>query len=215
MRPFSTIALGVKLSPLGVGAEVATPLARSFNLRGAANFVNIGYGFSEDGANYEGEMHFRSGQAMLDWFPFHGAFHISPGVLIYRSQLFAAASVPAGAQFELGDNGFTSSPADPVHGSATLTFGRSLMPQIMMGWGNLLPRSGRRWSVPFEVGAAYMGHNLVQLNLQGTACVQYGCLSTSDPTIQQSIQAEQATFNEDLKRAQVYPILSTGFAYRF
>jgi hypothetical protein len=68
-----------------------------------------------------------------------------------------------------------------------------------------------------------MGHPAVQLDLEGTACMQIDqqgyqgtqCLSTSDPSIQQSVNAEQATLNEALKRLQVYPIVSLGFSYRF
>jgi hypothetical protein len=89
------------------------------------------------------------------------------------------------------------------------------MPSLLFGFGNMIPRSGRHWSVPFEVGAAYMGHNAVQLNLQGTVCTQDGCLSMSNPMIQQSLLLEQSNLNESIKRLQAYPILSTGIAYRF
>jgi len=51
--------------------------------------------------------------------------------------------------------------------------------------------------------------------LQGTACMQSGCLSTSTPAIQQSILSEQNNLNESMKRLQAYPIISTGFAFRF
>lgn len=175
----------------------------------------MGYDFGVDGANYNFDLHLRNGQVSVDWFPFHGGFHISPGVVIYKSQLSGAANVPAGNSFQLGNDTFTSSTTDPVHGDASLTFGRTLMPSIMFGFSNMIPRSGRHWSVPFEIGAAYMGHNSVHLNLQGTACVQYGCMSTSDPTIQQDVVAEQGNLNESIRRLQAYPIISTGFAFRF
>jgi len=213
--PFSTFAVGTKMTSLGTGVEVATPLTRSLNLRGGTNFFNLGYGFGVDGANYNFDLHLRTGQASIDWFPFHGGFHISPGVLIYKSDLSGAANVPGGNTFQLGSSSFTSSTTDPVHGNASLTFGRTLMPSLMFGWGNMIPRSGRHWSFPFEVGAAYTGHNAVHLNLQGTACMPSGCLSTSTPAIQQSILSEQNNLNESMKRLQAYPIISTGFAFRF
>jgi hypothetical protein len=204
------------MTSLGAGIEVATPLSRSLNLRGRASFFDYAYGFGFDGADYSWALQFRTGQMNLDWFPFHGGFHISPGILIYKNQLSAAADVPAGNSFSLGQQTFTSSTTDPVHGSASLSYGKSLMPSIMFGWGNIIPRSGRHWSVPFEFGAAYTGHTTIQLNLQGTACASsYGCMSTSDPTIQQSIVEEESNLNESIKRLQAYPLLSTGFAYRF
>jgi hypothetical protein len=213
--PFSTVAFGVKMSTLGAGIELATPLSRSLNLRGGASLLDVTYPFSVDGTNYAGSAHFRSGQAMLDWFPFRSSFHISPGILIYHSLLSATASVPGGNNFELDTAAFTSSSMDPVHGSASLNFGRTIMPALTLGFGNLIPRSGRHWSAPFEVGGAYMGHNTVDINLLGTACTQLGCLNVTDPLIQQHVIAAQDDVNEAMKHFQIYPIVSTGFALRF
>jgi hypothetical protein len=215
IRPFSTVAVGFQITSLGAGFQVATPLSRNFNLRGGANFFSFTYDFGTDGADYNFDLQLRSGQASLDWFPFRGSFHVSPGLIVYKSQLSGTATMPAGKSFLLGSESFTSSPTDPVHGDASLTFSRSLMPLLTFGLGNIIPRSGRHWSAPVEVGVAYTGHTSVALNLQGTACTQYGCLSTSDPRIQQNIVNEQNNLNESIKRLQAYPILSTGVAYRF
>jgi hypothetical protein len=213
--PFSTVAVGLQTTSLGAGVEVATPLARTLNLRGGATFFNLGYDFGVDGTNYSFDLQLRSGQMTVDWFPFHGGFRVSSGFLIFKSQLSGAANVPAGNTFQLGSATFTSSATDPVHGNASLNFSRSLMPLVTFGFGNMIPRSGRHLSFPFEVGAAYMGHNAVQLNLQGTACIQYGCMSVSNPTIQQDIAGEQSNLNESIRRLQAYPIISMGAAYRF
>jgi hypothetical protein len=213
--PFSTVAIGIRTTSLGLGGEVATPLTSTLNLRGGATFFNLGYDFGVDGTNYGFDLHLRTGQMSVDWFPFHGAFHISPGIMIYQSQVSGAASVPAGNTFQLGSATFSSSATDPVHGSASLNFSRTLMPTLMLGFGNIIPRSGRHWSVPFELGAAYMGHNAVQLNLQGTACIQFGCLSMGNSAVQQDVLSEQNNLNESIKRLQAYPIISTGVAYRF
>jgi hypothetical protein len=213
--PFSTVAVSIEATSLGAGVELATPLSRTLNLRGGTSFFNMGYGFGDDGANYDFNLHLRTGRASIDWFPFHGGFHISPGVLIYKSQLSGTANVASGNSFELGNSTYTSSATDPVHGNASLSFSRTLMPALTFGWGNLIPRSGRHVSIPFEIGAAYMGHNAVHLALQGTSCMQAGCLSTSDPTVQQNVLNEQNNLNESIKRLQAYPIISTGFSYRF
>jgi hypothetical protein len=41
VHPFSTFAFGIKAGTLRAGAEVATPLSRSLNLRAGANFVEF------------------------------------------------------------------------------------------------------------------------------------------------------------------------------
>ena len=213
--PFSKVAVGIQATSLGVGGTIALPLTRSLNLRGNTNFFNMGYDFAVDGISYAFELHLRTGQVNVDWFPFHGGFHISPGVLIYKSDLAGRASVAAGNGFQLGGVSFTSGASDPIHGGASLVFSRTMMPSLMFGFGNMIPRSGRRWSFPIEFGVAYMGHNQVQLNLQGTACYQATCLSTASGSVQQDLNAEQGDLNESIKRLQAYPIISTGFAYRF
>ena len=215
IRPFSKVAIGIQATSLGVGGSVALPLTRTLNLRGNTNFFNMGYDFGVDGVSYAFELHFRTGQVNLDWFPFHGGFHVSPGILIYKSDLAGRASVPAGNGFQLGGVSFSSGATDAIHGGASLVFSRTVMPSLMFGFGNMIPRSGRHWSFPIEFGVAYMGHNQVQLDLEGTACVQSGCLSTSNSLVQQSLSAEEGDLNESIKRLQAYPIISTGFAYRF
>jgi hypothetical protein len=40
-------------------------------------------------------------------------------------------------------------------------------------------------------------------------------MSTSDPTIQQNVVQEQSDINESMKRFKIYPILTSGVAYRF
>lgn len=213
--PFSRIAIGTRTGTLGLGGQIATPLMRNLNLRGGVDFFNFGYGFAQDGANYNGQLHLKSGLVSLDYYPFRFGFHISPGVLIFKSRVAASLSVPGGNTFSLGDNDFTSSQSDPVSGSGSVVFSRSIMPALTLGFGNMIAREGRHWSVPFEIGAAYTGHYTSQLNLSGSACTQGFCMSTSSPMIQQSVVEEQNSLNESMKHYQIYPIITTGVSYKF
>jgi hypothetical protein len=66
---------------------------------------------------------FRNGDVLLDWFPFHGGFHVSGGALIYNgNNLHGAASVPPGQQFSLGSHNFCGSSTDPITETGKLTF---------------------------------------------------------------------------------------------
>ena len=216
MGLLSAVAVGVKVDSLGFGVEVATPLSRSFNLRVGANLLNYTYTFGVDGMNYNTQILFNSGQVSLDWFPFHGGFHIGPGAVYFNNRLNALLSAPAGQTFELGDDTYTNSTTDPVHGSAAFSYGRKIAPAVVAGFGNILPRSGRHLSVPVEFGAAFLGSAQVKLALQGTACQSDGCFNmATDPDYQYSLQQEQGDINETLKKFQVYPIFSTGLSYRF
>lgn len=215
VRPFSSVALAVNAGTMGIGAEAATPLSRTLNLRGGADFLNFGYDFTVDAAQYQSQAHLRSGHVGIDFHPMGGGFRISPQVLLFQSSFAASVSVAGGNGFELGNSSYLSSPTDPVHGSASISMGQHAMPALTIGWGNLVGRR-HRWSVPFEIGVAYTGHYTLDLNLAGTACLNYiYCMSTTSAQVQQSVQQEESDLNETMKHFQIYPVLRTGFAYRF
>jgi hypothetical protein len=215
-RPFSKVALGFKASTLGTGLELATPLLRSINLRIGANIFAFGYAFSIDGVDYNSDLHFRSAQASMDWFPTHGSFHISPGILYGRNSLSALANVPPGQNFVLGDQPLINSIDDPMGGTASAVFPHNFAPTLMVGFGNMIPRTGSHFSFPVEVGVAFTGQPQIDLKLSGTACTTDGCFeSSTDPTTQANLQKEIVKLNNDVRWFPAYPIVSAGFAYRF
>ncbi|MGB9144838.1 MAG: hypothetical protein WCC14_03375 [Acidobacteriaceae bacterium] len=218
--PFSGLAIGVKFGLLGIGVEAATPLSRTLNLRGGANFFSYNDILTDDGISYNANLHFRSAEASLDWFPWAGAFHISPGALLYNgNQITANASVPGGQSFTLNNQNYVSSDTDPVTGSGSLTLNKAA-PKLTVGWGNMLPRSGRHWSVPFDVGFAYVGDPKVSLKLAGTACYDYEgqdyCSDVAtNAMIQSNLAAQQQKIANDAAPARFYPLVSVGLAFNF
>jgi hypothetical protein len=217
MLPFSRIAIGTRIGTLGYGGQIATPITRWLNLRGGVDVFNFGYGLVNDGTSYDASLHLKSGAISADYFPFRrSSFHVSPGILIFKSTLTASMFVPGGSNFSENSVDYTSSPSDPVKGTGYVLFQRSIMPALTFGFGNMITRrENRHWSVPFEIGAAYAGHYTVNFNLSGSACNTYGCMSVTDPSIQQNVALQQAKINEEAKRFQIYPILTSGVAYRF
>lgn len=216
--PFSGLAIGVKAGLLGPGVEIATPLARKVNLRGGFNYFRYTDNFTSSGIQYGATLRFESGEASLDWFPWAKGFHISGGALLYNgNQISGTSDVPGGETFTLNHVTYESSPADPVTGTGSLTFNKAA-PKVSIGWGNMLPRSGRHWSIPFELGFAYLGDPKVMLNLTGSVCDTTGanCRTiASDPTVQANVTAQQQKIQNDANPARFYPILSVGFGYAF
>jgi hypothetical protein len=216
--PFTGFAIGVKVGTLGPGIEAATPLSRKLNLRGGANYFTYSDNFASDGINYGATLRFLSGEVRLDWFPWAKGFHISGGALVYNgNQITGSSDVPGGQTFTLNHVTYDSSVTDPVTGTGSLTFNKAA-PLVTIGWGNMLPRSGRHIGVPFELGFAYVGDPKVALNLAGSVCDQTGanCRTiASDPTVQANIAAQQQKLESDASPARFYPILSVGLSYAF
>ena len=157
------IGVGVKVSTLGIGGEVAVGLSQRSNVRFGFNAFGYGHTFDKDGATYKGTLDLRSAQATYDIFPVRW-FHISPGVLLYNgNKVNAKVSVPGGQTFTLSNTTYLSDAADPVSGTGKLTVYKAA-PMVLFGFGNLVPRDGH-FSATFEIGAAYQGPPRVALNL--------------------------------------------------
>jgi len=212
------VGIAIKTSTLGGGMEVATPLTRWLNVRGGYNWFHFRRNFENDGIHYSGAVRLQSGEAHLDWFPFAGGFHLSAGALIYnQNRVQADALVPGGQTFSLGGTTYRSDPSNPIFGAGKIDFQR-VAPTLTLGWGNLLPRSGRHFSVPFEMGVVFQGSPRAQIELHGSACDSSGtnCRNIgADTGIQSDIQTQVDQVNRDIAPFRYYPIISLGFSFNF
>lgn len=212
------IGVGAKISLLGIGGEAAVALTKRINVRGGFNFFNYSDTFNKDGISYGAQLAFRSAEAHLDLFPFAGAFHVSPGLLLYNdNHISATASVPGGQPFTLGGISYISSAANPITGTGKLSFNK-VAPSILVGFGNLLPRNRRRFTISTEIGVAFTGAPKASLNLQGTACTNPVLIcvnAATDPIVQSNVQSEVTKVNHDVSALKVYPLASVGFAVNF
>jgi hypothetical protein len=212
------VGIGVKISALGVGFEAAVPVTSNTNIRAGLNLFNYNRTLSQDGVSYVAKLNFRSSEAYFDWFPLHGSFHVSPGLLVYNgNRVTANALAPGGQTVTFNDIDYASDPNDPLVGNAQLDFNK-LAPAFEVGWGNLVPRSHKHWSVPVEFGVIYQGAPRLDLNFSGSACDASGlnCAPvTSDSSFQSNLQAERDKLNHDLAPFKFYPVISVGFGYKF
>ena len=218
-RTLGSVGVGVKVSTLGVGAEVATPILRRVTLRAGFNVLGYSTGFTSDGISYDGHLNFKTVEGHVDFFPFGGKFHVSPGFLAYLDDpIKATALVPGGQSFTLGGVTYYSDTALPVTGTGKLDFYQAA-PMLTVGWGNLVPRRhGQHFSIPVEFGMAFQGSPQATLNLAGNVCAApgVGCRSAaSDPTVLANVVAQQNKINNNVSFFQAYPIISVGFGYKF
>jgi hypothetical protein len=218
-KPFESVGVGVKVSTLGIGAEVATPVMRIVNLRAGFNVLGYSRDFSKDGIPYDGHLDFKTIEGHVDIFPFGGKFHISPGFLAYVDDpIKATAYIPGGQSFTLGGVVFYSDPAQPTTGTGKIDFNQA-GPMLTAGWGNLVPRKhGKHFSVPVEFGIVFQGSPKATLDLAGDVCTSPGanCVPAASSTIVQTqVVAEQNKINNSMSFFQAYPILSVGVGYKF
>ena len=219
-RPISNgeprFAVGVKVGTLGIGVQAGTALGSRINVRGGANFFSYKDSITEDGVIYNGTLQLRSVEAKLDLFVI-GGFRVTPGLLLYNdNNVSAAASVPNGSSVTFNGTRYTSNPADPLRGTAAITFNK-FAPTIGIGFGNLLPRSNRHWSLSTDLGIAFSGSPQFGLGLTGSACVNGTVCQpvATTPSVAANVEAERVKIQNDLKDFKYYPEVSVMFGWKF
>jgi hypothetical protein len=214
------VGFALRASTTGLGVEGAVRLHRRLNARVGFNRFTYSHDFDDESdITYTGQLTLQSVAAYLDWFPFGGGFHVSPGLTISnRNELGFSATVPAGETISVDDVDYLSTAANPIRTAGAVTVA-STRPALLIGWGNLVPRT-RRFSVPFELGVIFQGTPTGGLTFTGTGCAPNGqnCRNmATDPTVQGHVQNEVTQLNEELGRGvlRFYPVLSIGVAVRF
>ena len=219
---FSRVALGVNVSPLGIGFEATTNINRHFNVRtNGSYFKYTADNIQTQGFNVTANIKMSSALASVDYYPFHSGFRLSPGLMFYNGNhattTFVAAS---GTSFSLDDHTYYSAGgANAVVGKGAFGLGNG-RPAFTMttGWGNVIPRSGRHFSFPFEIGAAFVKEPTVALNLTGLVCDSNGqnCVDVAtDPMAQADLATQIKSYQNDVDPLKTYPIVSFGVAYSF
>jgi hypothetical protein len=194
-RPLSRVGFEAGISPLGIQVQGATNIASHFNVRAGYNFFNYSMNFNSSGINANGALNLSSAGVMVDVYPFHSSFHISPGLLVMNNdQITATVDVPAGTSFTLNGTTYYSANANATTG-ATPVVGNGLLGlntdkpafTLKAGWGNIARRTGH-WSVPFEAGVAFIGDPKVNVSLAGWARRRHNALTFPAPPIPLPLQ---------------------------
>lgn len=220
------VGVALKAGTEGIGVDVAVPVASRVNIRAGLAGLSLNHDFDNDGITIAAKLKLSGLDAHVDLFPFGGGFHISPGLTIHNgTNVSGAASVPSSKTFTLNDVEYVSTNSNPVTGNASVSF-KSTAPSLLLGWGNLVPRGSRRWSVQYEFGVMLSKQPTFALALSGSACPvppngvpNPNCSSPLnvgvDPTVQANLKSQVDKVNKDLAPLKALPIMQLGFGYRF
>jgi len=221
-RPVSNslprFGVGVKAGSLGIGVQAGTALAQRINLRGGANFFNYNDSLTKDGIVFNGSLQLRSVEAKLDVFLI-GGFRVTPGLLLYNdNKVTATGTVPNGSSVSFGGTRYFSNPNDPLRGTAGVSFQR-FAPSLGIGFGNLLPRSARHWSLSTDLGVVFGGAPQFALGFAGSACAQNNTTTcqpvATTPSVSANVEAERVKIQGDLNSFKYYPEASIMFGWKF
>jgi hypothetical protein len=210
--------IAVDAGTLGAGIQAAAAVASKSNVRFGFNYFKYNGSVTKDNITYNGTLKLESAELLVDQY-IAGGLHISAGTVVYDGNKGTAiASVPAGQTFTLNNVSYYSASGDPVNGTGAIT-AHKVAPEVLIGIGNLVPRSGRHFTANFEVGVAFQGSPNARLNLTGSTCLgsgSVGCATiASNPVVQANIVGQQNKINSDLALFKYYPIVRLSFGYKF
>jgi hypothetical protein len=217
--PFSRLTFGATVSTLGVGVQAGTSLSPLLDLRVFGNYLNLTHTWTDSGFDLKMNMELPNAGVKLDIYPVRKIpLRISPGYLfVNQNRVRVDYHAQQGTTFTLNNINWTSDDADPVHGTGFLSLGGT-GPMITAGWGRIVGRSSRRFTFPFEAGAAFIHTPVITFNMLGQICAsdQTQCQPAATyPTFAINLVQQVAKWNQTAAPYHIFPILEGGVAYSF
>ncbi len=193
------VAIGLKTSTLGLGAEIVTGLTPHLNLRGVVNGFEYSRNATHNTIDYNGKLNLFSAGAILDFMPAeNGKFHVSLGGL-YDGNKLDLTGTPTGGNYVINGVTYTAAQAGTVNGSVKFN---KFAPYVGLGYGNALADSG--WSVSFDAGALYQGTPKATLSATGAVA-----------GLAANVAAEQIQLQNSVKNYKWWPVVALGLDYSF
>ena len=197
------VAIGVKCSTLGLGAEVNVGLTPNLNIRSGYNaFTHKGQS-TRSNITYDYDLKLRSIPILLDWHPLgdDSGFRLSTGVLVNKNNIQGIGHVLTGAGYSISDGWYSTENIGTLTGSVDFN---TLAPYLGFGWGNPFhAKSG--FSVSFDVGVAFQGDPNISLVANGPIA--------SDQSFQVDLEQEKQSIRDEAGELRFYPVISFGLIY--
>ena len=198
------IALGARISTLGVGPEITIGASDSLNIRAAGHWGTYDTEGKSEDVDYDCDLNLLSGLVTAEWFPFSGrTFHFVAGALLNGNNIDASGEITPGLSYEIGGTLYTSSEIGSLKGDIDYN---TFAPYLGIGWGNPVHQDSN-WTFFIDLGVAYQGAADVSLKATGDLA--------NDATFQSRLQQEEKDLEDDLDSYKYYPVVALGLTYKF
>jgi len=190
----------------GFGLGLATG---SNNLTGRLSYDTWSRTFTQSNSkgNYNVDLKLQNISALVDWYPFGGAFRTTLGLVANGNKAtLTAASVNGTYTF----NGVTYTASDVGSYSGEMKF-NSTAPYLGIGWGNPVAKA-KTWGFVSDIGVLFQGSPKVTSTATCGAAIA-GTQACTD--LQNDVAAGATQLESDLKNYKYYPVISIGLSYHF
>lgn len=194
------VSLIGSMGTTGPAAAVAVRGAR-LGLRAGTSFASWSYKQKLSGSSFEAELKFKGRQALVDFFPSGGSFHLTGGIAGPPVGLHGTGRETLNHTVIINGTAWPSSQV----GDLILDLAwPDLSPYLGLGWSGGL--GGQRMKITADIGATIGGAPDVTLVATN---------ATQGSALQSDVDAQRDRIQHDLdKWAKVYPILALGVRVR-
>jgi hypothetical protein len=187
----------------GVGADLGVNLTDYVGLRASVAGFSISrtgnYGTS---VGWDARLKLFQAGALLDVYPFAGAFHVSAGI-VKDGNRFSLDGKPSGGSYTF--NGVTYPAADVANASAVVDWSKAV-PYLGLGWGNLAGSRGLHFTS--DLGALITGSPTTSLTATCNVPSACGGFDTN-------VAAERTKLQNDVHNVTFWPVFRVGIGYAF
>lgn len=200
--PAKNMAVGAKVSTLGLGIEAVKPVGK-VDLRLGINQATYSADGTIDGADYKADLDAQTVSALADWHPAKNGFFVSGGLMLNDNKLAGTATANGTKTIKIGD-------ADKPISSGTVTTSISfddVSPYTGIGYRHAI-EGKKSWGFTSELGVLYQGSSEIGLAIDDATKASAGITDTD-------IAQEEAKMRDDVKDFKYYPVASIGLVYNF
>lgn len=213
--PSHAVGVGGRVSTIGLGLEVAQPLARKLNFRAGLSAFSYNLEQEQDQIDYELDANFAARHFLLDWHPFAGTFRLSGGLFNNKTEFsFVSKQANTSQPYSVGNDTWTS---DNARLTGTMRF-QPIAPYLGLGWGWRPNRADGGLSFTADIGVIYQGAPNIDLDASGTATSQKYNITVDIATYvpaQEELVVEEANLEKEGKSYTYYPFIALGLQYSF
>ena len=199
------IATTVNLGTSGLGLHLSTPVAPKLNARVGLNYASYSYDGNTSDVEYDFKLKLATVDALLDYYPFDGAFRVSGGVVYNGNNIDAKAKPNNNGTYTINGRTYSSAAVGDLAGKIDF---RKTAPYLGIGWGNALKAAG--WSFGMDLGVTFQGSP--KTSLTSTGCTPPAPICTQIAT---DVAVENAKLADEVKDFKLYPVVRVGVSYRF
>src|SRR5450830_1067136 len=101
-------AISADAGTSGVGAHLSIPLQSNLNARFGVGFLNYSYDSSTTDVDYKLKLKLRTVDALLDYYPMDGIFHLTAGAVYNGNKIDAKGKPNKSGSYTLNGNTYTA-----------------------------------------------------------------------------------------------------------